>query len=83
MLGATCYAHRHPDLLRSFCGGSLENCDVVALGTHFESDAGPPGLLPGGASANKPRATYSSVAEILVAMVVASQLLILSSLSPL
>ena len=39
MLGATCYAHRHPDLLRSFCGGSLENCDVVALRTHFESDA--------------------------------------------
>ena len=36
MLGATCYAHRHPDLLRSFCGGSLEACDVVALRTHFE-----------------------------------------------
>ena len=40
MLGATCYAHRHPDLLRSFCGGSLETCDVDALRTHFESDAG-------------------------------------------
>ena len=36
MLGATCYAHRHPDLLRSYCGGSLEACDVVALRTHFE-----------------------------------------------
>ena len=40
MLGATCYAHRHPDLLRSFCGGSLETCDVAALRTHFESDSG-------------------------------------------
>ena len=38
MLGASCYAHRHPDLLRSFCGGILEACDVVALRTHFESD---------------------------------------------